>query len=285
MFALSAWCQVTYKQAQEKKTRRVEVFTRLGSKFVGWVTINEEKCTTLIRRVKDLQTQVARIFRHPTRTSNYLKLFVDNFELPSYTYHTKCCFDIEVKATFKLLGPHAFERLECMYSEDDDQTLKKLARLHPGIDRTPPTIYTFGDLVPYLRVLQYTHDPKQFEVINKWFPSRDCADLSVLASFTNLRELALRGICVESWEFAKHLPLKRLTLHGCDFPSLEHRCFSSLEELHVYLDDLDKFVLHERLGNLKSIKFFGQAKPSRETLRLLSTSFPDIHIEDWTERV
>jgi hypothetical protein len=88
MIAVYAWSQVTFEH-KENKTQRLEVFTKIGGKFLGWVKIKKirKKHTSLIRRVKDLQAQVARIFRHPTRPSDYLTLFVDNFELPSFTYY------------------------------------------------------------------------------------------------------------------------------------------------------------------------------------------------------
>jgi hypothetical protein len=280
MFAVYAWSQVTHKH-NETKTQRLEVFTRIGGKFLGWVKI-KKKHTSLIRRVKDLQAQVARIFRHPTRPSDYLTLFVDNFELPSFTYYAECPLDIELKATSKLLG--APERLECMYNEDDSQILEKLASQYTGLARTRHTIYTRGDLVPELRVLKYARDPKKFEVIHSQFPKRLRVDLSVLASFTNLIDLTLIGICVESWEFAKHLPLKLLKLDSCDFPSLVAKCFPSLEEVRVYLHDATNFVLLERPVNLKTITFLGETRPSLDTLRSLSTSFPDlnvVHLKEW----
>jgi hypothetical protein len=266
------------------------VFTRLGGKFVGWVAITEE-CTTLVSRVRDLQRQVARIFKHPTRASKYLKLFVDNFELPSYTYHDKCHFDIELEATFKLLklfgnlvGDRAPVRLECMYDEDDSQTLKVLQRMYSAqILDSPHYIHTSaGDLRQELRVLKHTHDPKQVDVVHRGYPCLGVVDLSALASFTNLTSLAIRGFIVLSWEFAKHLPLKRLELDVCEFPSLERKYFESLEELIVWLNNQTNFELLERPVNLKTITFLGNTAPSSDTLRSLSTIFPDLHVVGMT---
>jgi hypothetical protein len=165
-----------------------------------------------------------------------------------------------------------------MYNEDDTQTFKKIESVYPNFVSRTHTIYTRGDLVPELRVLKYTRDPKKFQVIHSQFPKRLRVDLSVLANFTNLIDLALIGICVESWEFAKHLPLKLLKLDSCDFPSLVAKCFPRLEEVRVYLHDATNFVLLERPVNLKTITFLGETRPSRDTLRSLSTSFPDLHV-------
>jgi hypothetical protein len=285
MFALHVWSQVTYKARKDNKAiRRVRVFTRLGGVFVGWVTIKAE-CTTLLHRVQDLQSQVARIFRHPTRTSNYLKLFINNFELPSFTYSTTLCHLPQttiIKATKRFSCDPESLRLECMYDEDDSHTLKQLERAYRHIFRTSHIyVRALIFLMPELRVLRYTHDPKRVEIVREEFPNTPM-DLSVLASFTNLRELVLSGVCVESWEFAKHLPLKRLELDVCKFPSLERKCFESLEELDVYLHDATNFVLLERPDNLKAIKFLRETAPSFETLRSLSTSFPDLHLVDIT---
>ena len=133
-----------------------------------------------------------------------------------------------------------------------------------------------------LPVLKYTHDPNKVYIYSRNFPKCVLTNLSVLASFSNLHELALRGILVESWEFAKHLRLKLLALDACEFPSLVSKCFASLEELNVYLHDTTNFVLAEQLDNLKTIKFLGETKPSLETLRSLSTSFPNLHVLDTT---
>ena len=183
-----------------------------------------------------------------------------------------------------------------MYNEDDNQALMQLERAYRDIFRTPHIfVRATNVLMPELRVLKYTHDPKHVEIVCEEYPNTCRMDLSVLASFANLRELALIGISVESWEFPQHLSLKRLELDFCDFPRLEHKCFKSLEELDVYLDDaktfvllerpgnlktINNFVLLERPGNLKTIKFLGEIAPSFETLSSLSTSFPDLHLVD-----
>jgi hypothetical protein len=130
--------------------------------------------------------------------------------------------------------------------------------------------------MPEVGVLKYTHDPKAVMVCGAW----QCVDtdLSVLTGFTNLRDLVLRRLFVESWEFAKQLPLKKLVLDVCEFPSLVQKWFPSLEELCVNLRDATDFVLLERLANLKTITFGGETRPSLEALRTLSTSFPDLNV-------
>jgi hypothetical protein len=292
MFAVHAWCRVPTPRKDKKSITnvKVKVFTRLGGVFVGWVTIKAE-CTTLLHRVQDLQSQVAHIFRHPTRTSNYLKLFINNFELPSFTYHNTMWNVPQtsiVEATKRFSGDPESFRLECMYDEDDTKTLKKLASQYPGIFSTPHTIATYGSIMPEVRVLKYTHDPKQVMVLSKHVSMSVVTDLSVLASFTNLHFLALSRICVESWEFANQLSLKSLVLMSCKYPRLVRKCFPSLEELCVDLGvDLGhatNFVLLERLDNLKTITFGGKTQPSPETLRYLSTSFPEVRVVDETLR-
>jgi hypothetical protein len=288
MFAVHAWCRVPTPRKDKKSIAnvKVKVFTRLGGVFVGWVTI-KAGCTTLVNRVKDLQSQVARIFKHPARTSNYLKLFINDFELPSFTYSTTLCHlpQTSIVEAAKLFSddPESL-RLECMYDEDDTKTLKKLASQYPGIFSTPHTIATYGSILPEVSVLKNTHDPKQVMVLSKYVSMCVVTDLSVLASFTNLHYLALSRICVESWEFASQLSLKSLVLESCKYPRLVRKCFPSLEELCVALGhDLGhatNFVLLERLDNLKTITFGGKTQPSPETLRYLSTSFPEVRVVD-----
>jgi hypothetical protein len=301
MLALVAWFGAS--KGLEPSRLCLQVFMKIGGKFVGH--INMKALATLKDYVKDLQAQVSRIFRHPTRTSNYLKLFIDNFELPSFTYDDSreakleafpyLCLDGNPRTEYLWLESYegfnanmllarlrnvcANSRLECMYDEDDSQVLARLEREYGRgvVSKTPfIALSTVKTLMNELQVLKYTHDPCSVCIVPSGYPCIG-GSLNVLSKFTNLNMVTLRHARIDSWAWAKNLPLKVLKLDTCNVvAAMTSQCFPHLERLCVRLSDNndEACLVVDEFPKLTSITFFGSRHPRQPTqafmLRLAS---------------
>ena len=123
-------------------------------------------------------------------------------------------------------------------------------------------------LIPQLRVLKYTHDPKIVSVESPplYLTDNDTFDLDVLSSFSNLTDLMVTRGVVPSWDFAKLLPIKRCTLQFVrSFPVLTSICFPNLEELDVWCTADQAMTGFElQLPKLKVLRFLGNDVPLGE---------------------
>ena len=249
--------------------RFLKVFTRLGGNCVGRVEMLQSPCE-LVDLVRDLQRQVAKMLPHPTRTSNYLAFYVGGTKLPSFKYCDEVYHDLEreaFEALEKLCDARNGARLECMYDEDDSRALERLECFY-GRSVFQRTHDIQGHLLPQLRVLKYTHDPKI--VCVKAPPlhltDNDTIDLDVLSNFPNLTDLMVTRGVVPSWDFAKLLPIKRCTLQFVrSFPVLTSTCFPNLEELDVFCTaDQARTGFELQLPKLKVLRFLGNYVPLAE---------------------
>lgn len=250
--------------------RFFKVFTRLGGHCVGRVEMLQSPCE-LVDLVRDLQRQVAKMLPHPTRTSNYLAFYVGGTKLPSFKYWDEVDQELELEAfeaLEKLCDARNGAHLECMYDEDDSRALQ-LLQCHYG----PMVLQRTHDinglcLLPQLRALKYTHDPKivSLKAPLLYLTGNDTFDLGVLASFSNLTDLMVTGGVVPSWDFAKLLPIKRCALQFVrNFPVLTSECFPNLEELDVFCTaDQARTGFEFRLPKLQNLRFLGNYVPLAE---------------------
>ena len=76
----------SHKERIKHKHKTLQAFAKLGGKQLGNVHLHKVSQTNLVQTIKDLQRQASLLLRHPKRTSNYMKLVLDNIALPSLTY-------------------------------------------------------------------------------------------------------------------------------------------------------------------------------------------------------
>ena len=241
MLALFAWCGQLVRRAPTK--RFLKVYTKLGGRLLGSVELRQY--STIQEQVKDLQAQVAWLFGHPVRTSNYLSLYVDGFKLPSFTYTSWISQTSDFVAVQKL--GHS-KNLECMYDEDDtcaficlrnthSMRVRSLASPNGGTTTRVRLVIDWriaNVLVNYTSVLKYTTNPRELYLEccgSSDFPLLDCSVLSGVSSLEVLR--IDPKIRVRDWRFAKSLCLKVLEVGASSLESLDFGCLEHLQELFI----------------------------------------------------
>ena len=135
MLALQAYyglVQVaSHKERMKHKheTLGLQAFAKLGGKRLGHVYLGEVSQTNLVQTIKDLQRQASLLLRHPKRTSNYMKLVLDNIALPSLTYRDDMTEEDKHKALRCLQSATHGSKLELSWDEDNSQALRVLRKL------------------------------------------------------------------------------------------------------------------------------------------------------------
>ena len=259
----------------------LQVYTKLGGKHLGQVELRKAN-QPLVEQVKDLQEQVAKLLAHPTRTGNYLSLEIEGFKLPTFAYRTQVEQAFELEALKRLEECKSNSQIECMYDEDDSQALSKVQIIHElGTHDLNMRLHikVRDVLVPEIRVLKYTHNPKHLLV---WTESHgvqlDCSPLSCL---TSLERLDFGNVNVKDWQFAQHLPLKHLDLGLEAFNCMDFGCVPYLEELLLQVP-YSKIVLLRMPARLpttlKTVKFPRGSPDNFPTQAALQAAFQGVDV-------
>ena len=254
----------------------LQIYAKLGGKNLGQVELRNAN-KTLVEQVKDLQEQVAKLLVHPVRTSDYLSLELEGYKLPSFTYCDQVDKALGLEALKRLEECKSNSQVECMYDEDDSQALSKVQIIHElGTHDLNMRLHikVRDVLVPEIRVLKYTHNPKHLLV---WTESHgvqlDCSPLSCL---TSLERLDFGNVNVKDWQFAQHLPLKGVDLWIEAFNNINFECLPLLEELSVKMPfniRIDLQMPARLPTTLKAVYFPWAKPPNLPTWRDLEAAF------------
>lgn len=211
-----------------------QAFSKLGGNRLGQINLHKVSKTNLVTTIKDLQRQASLLWGHPKRTSNYMKLVLDNIALPSLTYRDDMTEEDKRKALRCLQSATHGSKLELSWDEDDSQALRVLNKLLV-YGYTHENIITLKLLTstPELGALAYldrfAHGIESVEDCR----SAGNLDLGYLEHLPNIRKFKLgspyAGVTIiKTWPFARNLGLEYLTLVHVQ---LEAPCFAELKHL------------------------------------------------------
>ena len=216
----------------------VQVHAKLGGKRLGTMLLPRHvKQDDILEATRSLQRQGARLLPHPERPCQYLQVLVDNKELPSMTYRASQANLRQALDVFD--STKTCLRVDLAWQEDDDEALtciqdyfswnnqKKCLYVFPGND-LPNELCVLGFYVrpTIVSICDYAYSTKNVKLAN----------LDFLSTMTDLEELELGYIMVESCEVATKLRIKSLRilriLHGV-LSDADLLKFQHLEHLHV----------------------------------------------------
>ena len=222
----------SHKERMKHKHKTLQAFAKLGGKRLGHVYLGEVSQTNLVQTIKDLQSQASLLLRHPKRTSNYMKLELDNTVLPSLTYRDDMTEEVKHQALRRLQDATHGSKLELSWDEDDTEALQVL-RDRFCIERRPRVTFVLNTPCPELGVLSYSNNVargvEEAVVLGVY------ADFSFLEYLPELKTLYVGGFgytttTIKTWHFARNLTLKTL---GVVRTKLEAPSFAELEHLEV----------------------------------------------------
>lgn len=230
MLALQAWCNAPHSSVNQV---RVEAFAKLGGNRLGRIWLDEQVSkTNLVATIKDLQHQASILLRHPERTSNYMKLMLNNTNLPSLTYRDYMTEEVTNEVLRCLQGVTHGSKLEMSWDEDDAEALRVLRDTYElkSLGRFA-TLFLDRPCRAELAVLAY------IRLVHVTISSAkpvitDGHDLAFLGACKSLTRLQLERLRITSWEFSQNL--SGLT---------ELRLFSCKIEAPIRLNKLDKLLL------------------------------------------
>ena len=228
MLALQAWCNARFIPSNQVY---MQAFAKLSGKRLGHVCLHKVSQTNLVQTIKDLQRQASPLLCHPKRTSNYMKLVLDNIALPSLTYRDDMTEEVKHQALRCLQSATHGSKLELLWDEDDTEALQVL-RDRFCIERRPRVTFVFDTPCPELGVLAYSNNfvrgVAQAIVFGVY------ADFSFLEYLQDLETLYVgcrsATTTIKTWHFARNLTLKTL---GLVRTKLEAPSFAKLEHLEV----------------------------------------------------
>ena len=114
----------------------LQAFSKLGGNRLGRIILHKVSPTNLVTTIKDLQRQASLLLCHPKRTSNYMKLELENIALPSLTYRDDMTEEDNHKVLSCLQNATHGSKLELSWNEDDTEALRVLQDRF-GIDQGP----------------------------------------------------------------------------------------------------------------------------------------------------
>lgn len=265
MLVLSTWLG---KEFVKTSKFYLQVYTKLGGKHLGRVELKKSK--NLVEQIKDLQVQVAKLFVHPVRTSNFLLLDLDENELPSFTYRDAIGKKTGNDMLLALSSAQPNSRLECRYDEDDAYVLHKVKQKHTVFistcDYNPPKVVLNIEkkFMPEVAVLKYVCNPVRLVLKSKKV-YKSMVDLSVLSCFTDLQVLGLEtDIHVKDWNFAKGMVLKEVLVHARNVTNMDFSCLQHLEDLWIdvgydgYFDTLALTLLPQATKRVHILGLLGE---------------------------
>ena len=230
------------------------VHSKLGGNLLGTFYIAKDKDAYSLLR--DLQDQVAKKLRHPTRLPRYLAFYASNVLITpkEWTYlHDFVGKYVSIQASLFVKHLSSTNDLQVMYDEDDQQAITDLSYVSkdPYDDETDlcvklpaaPCCNTELDM----RLLAFNTDESVTSmdlICDKGYYNYTIADLRVLVGYSSLVNLHIRNGLPTSWDFLRFLPnLKVLWL--C---SRQHFYFSSFLALDHQLTSLGSDITLEVEG-------------------------------------
>ena len=212
----------------------LHAFSKLGGNQLGNVYLGEVNQTNLVQTIKDLQRQAALLLRHPKRTSNYMKLVLDNIALPSLTYRDDMTEEVKHQALRCLQGANHVSKIELSWDEDDTEALQVLQDRFFLIERRPRVTFIFDTPCPELGVLAYSNNVARG--VEEAIVLGVYADFSFLEYLPELENLYVGGphTTIKTWHFARNLALKIL---GLTHTKLEAPSFAELDLEVLYVRD------------------------------------------------
>ena len=245
MLALHACFGLTHPKEKRMKhkheTSALQAFAKLGGNQLGNVYLGEVNQTNLVQAIKDLQRQAALLLCHPKRTSNYMKLVLDNIAVPSLTYRDDMTEEVQHEALQCLQGATRGSKLELSWDEDDTEALRVLQERFGIFWGQIGFTFQFDMACPELGVLAYSDVALGVQYVTVFGAE---VDLSFVEYLPDLETLYIGGCTytsttikttIKTWHFARNLALKCL---GLIHTKLEAPSFAEFENLEVlYVKD------------------------------------------------
>lgn len=173
----------------------VDVFAKISNKYLGKMVLPshvQDSCLfdCLFGVIQDLQRQAVKLFPHHERPFKYLKLFVNQEELPSLTYLTKDdvipCAARAVKALHQ--ATHE-SRIDLMWDEDDTFAFDKICD-YLSVKDGMLTVNIPQNLFKYVGVLEFTHHPTRLALrLQVYGSSTNRINVDFVVNMKQLREL------------------------------------------------------------------------------------------------
>ena len=226
-FALQACFNQTFLMVPPRPgtTYSWNVHSKLGGNFLGTFCIDKDKDAYSLLR--DLQDQVAKKLRHPTRLPRYLAFYANSVLITpkEWTYlHDFAGKDVSNQASLFVKHLSSTNDLQVMYDEDDQQAITDLSY----VSKNP---YDTTKLCVKLPAAPSCNTELDMRLLafntNKSVTSMDLicveghythytytiADLRALLGYSSLAELHIQNGLPTSWGFLRFLPnLKVLSL-------------------------------------------------------------------------
>jgi hypothetical protein len=213
----------------------VQVYAKLGGKRLGTMLLPRHvKQDDILEATRSLQRQGARLLPHPERPCQYLQVLVDNKELPSMTYRANQANLRQALDVFD--STNTCLRVDLAWQEDDDEALTCI-RDYFSWNNHNKALYVFpgNDLPNELCVLGFYVRPTKVSICDYADSSNNVklANLDFLSTMTDLEELVLGYITVESCGVATKLRIKSLCILHVVLSDADLLKFQHLEHLHV----------------------------------------------------
>ena len=174
---------------------KVDVFAKMSNKYLGKMvlpSIVQDSCLfdCLFGVIQDLQRQAAKLFPHHERPFKYLKIFVNQEELPSLAYLTKDDVIPCAARAVKALQEATHEsRIDLMWDEDDTITFDKI-RDYLSVKDGMLTVNIPQNLLNYVGVLEFTNHPTRLALqLQGYGSSTNRMNVEFLVNMKQLREL------------------------------------------------------------------------------------------------
>lgn len=198
------------------------VHSKLGGNFLGRFSIDKDKDAYSLLR--ELQAQVAKKLRHPTRLPRYLAFYSNSVLVTpkEWTYlHDFAGNDVSNQAALFVKHLSSTNDLQVVYDEDDLQAITDLSYAHTNpYDETklcvklPAAPCCNTELDMRLLAFNTNKSVTSMELIcEKGDYTYTIADLRVLLGYSSLVDLYIQNGLPTSWDFLRFLPnLKVLSL-------------------------------------------------------------------------
>lgn len=238
----------------------VDVFAKMSNKYLGKMVLPSNLHDTCLFEcvfdvVRNLQRQGAKLLRHSERPCQYLKLFLDQQELPCLAYHTRDdaipCVARVVKA---LQGATRESRIDLLWDEDDTFASDVICE-YVSVEEDTVFVEAPPDVIKYASVLAFTHRPTRLRLeLEHDYKNR--IDVDFLVYMKQLYELELINIRPTSWNFMKLLDIKVLSLHYVDVDDDALQAFKHVDRFKLVCQHGVGFEAQslERLSSLQSLK-------------------------------
>ena len=215
--------------------RVVQVYAKLGGKHLGTMVLPRHvKKDGIFETIRSLQRQGAALLPHHERPCQYLQVFVDNKELPSMTYRTSQESLMQALDVFD--STKTCLRVDLAWQEGDDDALSCIQDFISWNDQDNTLLVEPNNILPSeLYVLQFYINPIKVSIRDRTYSSKNfkLTNLDFLRNMTDLEELHLGYIIVESCEATTKLRIKKLRLLHSMLSDADLLKFQHLEHLEV----------------------------------------------------